>query len=258
MHNTGNHKARVWMNAGFTEGAANYTQIGIIGQHSNTMGAGSWIEVSAGGVTQLKSTHCGENYLGQEGLYEHFGLGETSFVDSLKIEWPSGIIDKYYSLDIGNDTEPRSLYTEGYSACPHVSNTVLCDSETVTVSATPFWEDAEVVWSYQETAPQDSGLDEIQPYEILLSESIEMTLTNSGFYKYTVSHQGTMLCESSFQITNELIGDLTGDGVIGSADMLVIIAEYGCLTNCSIDFNSNGSTDINDLLFLLAIFGESC
>ena len=258
VHNTGNHKARVWMNAGFTEDAANYTQIGIIGQHSNTMGAGSWIEVSAGGVTQLKSTHCGENYLGQEGLYEHFGLGETSFVDSLKIEWPSGIIDKYYSLDIGNDTEPRSLYTEGYSACPHVSNTVLCDSETVTISATPFWGAAEVVWSYQETAPQDSGLDEIQPYEILLSESIEMTLTNSGFYKYTVSHQGTMLCESSFQITNELIGDLTGDGVIGSADMLVIIAEYGCLTNCSIDFNSNGSTDINDLLFLLAIFGESC
>jgi hypothetical protein len=51
--------------------------------------------------------------------------------------------------------------------------------------------------------------------------------------------------------------DIDG-GVIGSADMLVIIAEYGCLTNCSIDFNSNGSTDINDLLFLLAIFGESC
>jgi hypothetical protein len=258
VHNVGNHTARIWMNSGFTSDPTNYIQIGLLGQLSNTVGVGSWIEVSAGGITQAKSTHCGENYLGQEGLYEHFGLGETSFVDSLKIEWPSGIIDKYYSLDIGNDTEPRALYTEGYSACPHVSNTVLCDSETVTVSATPFWEDAEVVWSYQETAPQDSGLDEIQPYEILLSESIEMTLTNSGFYKYTVSHQGTMLCESSFQITNELIGDLTGDGVIGSSDILVLISEFGCISNCSIDFNSNGSTDINDLIFMLAIFGESC
>ena len=258
VHNVGNHKARIWMNAGFSEDDANYIQIGLLGKLSNTLGVGSWIEVSSGGITQSKSTHCGENYLGQEGSYEHFGLGETSFIDSLKIEWPSGITDKYFDLDIGDDTEPRSFYTEGASACPHVSDNELCGTETITVAATPFWEGAEVVWSYQETAPQDSGLDEIQPYEIFLSESIEMTISNSGFYKYTVSHQGTNLCESSFQITNEFIGDLNGDGVIGSADILVIMSEYGCLTNCTIDFNSNGSTDINDLLFLLAIFGESC
>ena len=258
VHNIGNHKARVWMNAGFTDEPANYTQIGLTGQLSNSMGVGSWIAVSAGGITQSKITHCGENYLGQEGFYEHFGLGETSFVDSLKIQWPSGVTDKYYGLDIGVNTEPRALYTEGYSACPHVSDTTLCGPETVTVSATPFWEEAEVVWSYQETAPQDLGLDETQPYEIVLSESIEMTLTSSGFYKYTVSHQGTMLCESSFHITNEFIGDLTGDGVIGSSDILVLISEFGCISNCSIDFNANGSTDINDLIFLLSIFGESC
>ena len=258
VHNIGNHKARIWMNAGFTDDPANYTQIGLTGQLSNTMGVGSWIAVSAGGITQSKITHCGENYLGQEGFYEHFGLGETSFVDSLKIQWPSGVTDKYYGLDIGVNTEPRALYTEGYSACPHVSDTTLCGPETVTVSATPFWEEAEVVWSYQETAPQDLGLDETQPYEIVLSESIEMTLTSSGFYKYTVSHQGTMLCESSFHITNEFIGDLTGDGVIGSSDILMLISEFGCISNCDIDFNANGSTDINDLLFLLSIFGESC
>jgi hypothetical protein len=258
VHNVGNHTARIWMNSGVTSDPANYIQIGLLGQLSNTVGVGSWIEVSAGGITQAKSTHCGENYLGQEGLYEHFGLGETSFVDSLKIQWTSGITDKYYGLDIGINTEPRALYTEGYSACPHVSDTTLCGPETVTVSATPFWEAAEVVWSYQETAPQDLGLDETQPYEIVLSESIEMTLTSSGFYKYTVSHQGTMLCESSFHITNEFIGDLTGDGVIGSSDILMLISEFGCISNCDIDFNANGSTDINDLLFLLSIFGESC
>jgi len=258
VHNVGNHTARIWMNSGFTSDPANYIQIGLLGQLSNTVGVGSWTEVSAGGITQAKSTHCGENYLGQEGLYEHFGLGETSFIDSLKIEWPSGIIDKYFNLDVGNDTAPRRIYTEGYSACTDVSETILCGPETITVSATPFWEAAEVVWSYQETAPQDLGLDESLPYEIFLSESIEMTLTNAGYYKYTVSHQGTMLCESSFQIINEFVGDLTGDGVIGSADILVFISEYGCLTNCSTDFNSNGTTDVDDLLFLLLIFGDSC
>lgn len=258
VHNIGNHKARVWMNAGFTDEPANYIQIGLTGLSSNTTGIGSWIEVSAGGVTQSKSTHCGENYLGQEGLYEHFGLGETSYVDSLKIIWPSGIRDNYYGLDIGNNNDPRKLYTEGYSACPHVSDTILCGTETVTVSATPFWGSAEVVWSYQELDPQDMGLDPMQTLDILLSESIEMTLSNTGFYKYTVSHQGEFLCASSFHILNEFTGDLTGDGVIGSSDILVLISEFGCLSNCAIDFNANGSTDINDLLFLLALFGESC
>ena len=85
-----------------------------------------------------------------------------------------------------------------------------------------------------------------------------MTLSEEGFYKYTVSHQGTVLCESSFQIMQELIGDITGDGVVGSADVLVLISAYGCQTNCSIDFTSNGSTDVNDLLFLLMKFGDSC
>ena len=258
VHNIGNHKARIWMNAGFNDEPANYTQIGLKGQLSNTMGVGSWIEVSAGGITQTKSTYCGENYLGQEGLYEHFGLGETSFVDSLKIKWPSGIIDKHYALDIGNDTESRRFYTEGHSACQHVSDITLCGPETATVSATPFWEGAECVWSYQETAPQDMGIDSTQPLETLLSESIGMTLTNAGFYKYTVSHQGEFLCASSFQILNEFTGDLTGDGIIGSSDILALISDYGCLSNCAIDFNENGSTDINDLLILLALFGESC
>ena len=258
VHNVGNHKARVWMNSGFTDSPANYFQIGLLGQVSNTMGIGSWIEVSAAGVTQKRSTHCGEAYLGQEGLYEHFGLGDSSFVDSMNIVWPSGVIDKYFDLDIGSGIDPRSVFTEGYSACADIADIMLCSPETVTLAATPHWQDAEVVWSYQETEPQSFELIESQPYETFLSESLEMTLSEEGFYKYTVSHQGTVLCESSFQIMQELIGDITGDGVVGSADVLVLISAYGCQTNCSIDFTSNGSTDVNDLLFLLMKFGDSC
>jgi hypothetical protein len=258
VHNVGNHKARVWMNSGFTDSPPNYFQIGLLGQLSNTMGIGSWIEVSAAGVSQRRSTHCGEAYLGQEGLYEHFGLGDTSFVDSMQIEWPSGVIDKYFYLDIGNEIDQRSVFTEGYSACTDIANIILCGPESITLTATPYWEEAEVVWSYQETVPQGFELDQTQPYEIFLSQSLEMTLSDEGFYKYTVSHQGTMLCESSFQISQELIGDITGDGIIGSADILELISAYGCLIDCSIDFTSNGTTDVNDLLFLLINFGESC
>jgi hypothetical protein len=258
VHNTGNHKARVWMNSGFTDSPANYFQIGLLGKVSNTMGIGSWIEVSAAGVSQRRSTHCGENYLGQEGLYEHFGLGDTSFVDSMNIVWPSGVIDKYFDLDVGIGIDPRSVFTEGYSACTDISDILFCGPETVTLAATPYWQEAEVVWSYQETTPQAFELNESQPYDTFLSESLEMTLSEEGFYKYTVSHQGTVLCESSFQISQELIGDITGDGVVGSADVLVLISAYGCLIDCSIDFTSNGTTDVNDLLFLLMKFGESC
>ncbi len=258
VHNTGNHKARIWINSGFNEDPANYIQIGLLGQKSNKMGIGAWMEVSAGGITQVRGTHCGENYLGQEGFYEHFGLGETSFMDSMTIEWPSGVVDKYFGLDIGNDTEPRAIYTEGHSACSDFADTVLCGTETITVASTPFWEDAEVVWSYQETAPQEFEVDDLQSYEMYLSESMEITIASEGFYKYTVAHQGTLLCESSFHITQGLLGDLNVDGVIGSSDILELISNYGCTSDCFADINGDGTTEIHDLLLLLSKFGDSC
>ena len=43
-------------------------------------------------------TTCGENYLGQNSRWEHFGLGLATGIDSITVHWPSGVLDKYYNL----------------------------------------------------------------------------------------------------------------------------------------------------------------
>ena len=87
---------------------------------------------------------------------------------------------------------------------------------------------------------------------------MEITIASEGFYKYTVAHQGTLLCESSFHITQGLLGDLNVDGVIGSSDILELISNYGCTSDCFADINGDGTTEIHDLLLLLSKFGDSC
>jgi hypothetical protein len=143
--------------------------------------------------------------------------------------------------------QDRRVFVEGSSPCDGFENgdIVLCSGEIAEYEVETSWGEAEVVWSMEDVGVISVG-------------SNQISLNEPGNYLLTVLHQGTVLCESSFQITQELIGDITGDGVVGSADVLVLISAYGCQTNCSIDFTSNGSTDVNDLLFLLMTFGDSC
>ena len=44
----------------------------------------------------MRYTMCGENFLGQNSDYVHFGLGEHNVVDSLVVTWRSGITNTYY------------------------------------------------------------------------------------------------------------------------------------------------------------------
>ena len=52
--------------------------------------------------------------------------------------------------------------------------------------------------------------------------------------------------------------DIEPNGIIDVNDMLVFIANYGCIGSCIGDFNETGSVTISDLLSILAIFGSYC
>ena len=53
-------------------------------------------------------------------------------------------------------------------------------------------------------------------------------------------------------------GDLNGDGSITVADLLAVLADFGCTEACSSDIDGDGSVTVSDLLTLLAVFGEIC
>ena len=52
--------------------------------------------------------------------------------------------------------------------------------------------------------------------------------------------------------------DVNGDGVISVADILAVLAEFGCTTGCEADVDGDGNVIVSDLLSLLAAFGQDC
>ena len=52
--------------------------------------------------------------------------------------------------------------------------------------------------------------------------------------------------------------DVNGDGVISVPDILVLLAEFGCVSGCSADINGDDATNVQDLLLLLSVFGSAC
>jgi hypothetical protein len=52
--------------------------------------------------------------------------------------------------------------------------------------------------------------------------------------------------------------DLNQDGQITVADILQLLADFGCTSNCEADLNEDGATNVNDILQILAAFGSVC
>jgi hypothetical protein len=52
--------------------------------------------------------------------------------------------------------------------------------------------------------------------------------------------------------------DLNQDGSVTVADVLSVLAEFGCASECSVDVDGNGSVNVSDVLALLAAFGSDC
>ena len=52
--------------------------------------------------------------------------------------------------------------------------------------------------------------------------------------------------------------DLNNDGQITVADILELLADFGCTSECGADLNGDGATNVNDILQILAAFGTDC
>ena len=52
--------------------------------------------------------------------------------------------------------------------------------------------------------------------------------------------------------------DLNGDGATTVADILIVLSEFNCLSNCTADVDDDGAVTVTDVLALLAAFGQSC
>lgn len=53
--------------------------------------------------------------------------------------------------------------------------------------------------------------------------------------------------------------DLSGDGVVGAADLIVFLGDFGCMTDCGdTDLDGDGLVGVSDLVVLLGEIGSFC
>jgi hypothetical protein len=71
---------------------SHWIQLDLVGVQSNRSAIDARVEIVAGGVRQLRRVDGGGGYNSQNTLRIHFGLGAATVIDTLRIRWPSGIV----------------------------------------------------------------------------------------------------------------------------------------------------------------------
>jgi Tol biopolymer transport system component len=92
--NVNNYNNTLYENQG---NANHWLQIRLEGKLSNRSGIGAKIRLrailSGTPVWQMREISAKNGFMSQGELIAHFGLGDATFVDSVMVEWPSGIVD---------------------------------------------------------------------------------------------------------------------------------------------------------------------
>ena len=68
-----------------------WIRLRLVGTRSNRDGIGAWLTLTANGVTQRRQVMPTRSYLSQVELPVTFGLGPTTQIERLRIEWPDGM-----------------------------------------------------------------------------------------------------------------------------------------------------------------------
>ncbi|BAN36780.1 hypothetical protein SCD_n02981 [Sulfuricella denitrificans skB26] len=74
--------------------ANHWLEIDLEGTASNRDGIGARVNVTAGGVTQVRIQDGGIHHRGQNHSRLHFGLGKNTQVEKVSIQWPSGTVQE--------------------------------------------------------------------------------------------------------------------------------------------------------------------
>ena len=69
-----------------------WLQIKLIGTRSNRDGIGAKVRVQTENRTQVREVTCGGSYASDSAHTRHFGLGDATTVQTVKVTWPSGHI----------------------------------------------------------------------------------------------------------------------------------------------------------------------
>ena len=80
--------------------AGHWISLKLVGTRSNRNAVGAKVWLKAGGLTQIDEVHSGDSYISHSDWRLHFGLGSTTRVSEVMIQWPNGTTEKLTNLPI--------------------------------------------------------------------------------------------------------------------------------------------------------------
>ena len=75
-----------------------YLQVSLRGTRSNSLGVGARLIAEVGGHRLVREMFPANTYMSQQPCEIHFGLGDATQVDRLRIRWPSGLVQELTDL----------------------------------------------------------------------------------------------------------------------------------------------------------------
>jgi hypothetical protein len=101
-----NDSATLFRNDGGNQ--LNYVNVRLRSIAPNTRAVGARVYLSAGGITQLREIHNGNNYVSQNPAEQHFGLGNETMIDTIRVVWTDG------SESVRSNVQPYQRITVNY------------------------------------------------------------------------------------------------------------------------------------------------
>ena len=80
----------------------NYLKINPIGVESNKNGIGARVTIESSMGAQIRDIKSGDGFGNMSMLTAHFGIGQDEIVESITINWPSGIVTTLYDVYANN------------------------------------------------------------------------------------------------------------------------------------------------------------
>jgi len=75
-----------------------WIQLRLEGSKSNRSAIGATVRIEAGGAVQTQSVLSQSSYVSQNDFRLHFGLGDATRVDRIKVHWPSGAVQEFKNV----------------------------------------------------------------------------------------------------------------------------------------------------------------
>jgi hypothetical protein len=139
-----------WMNT--TGNVNHFVTLNLIGTSSNMGALGARAKIYGEWGVQLREVHAGESYGTCNTANLHFGTGTATVIDSIVVQWPSGMsttilnpaIDQFITIRENECVTPNLTISNN-------GGTVICPGESVTLTACAVPADYSYLWSNGET-----------------------------------------------------------------------------------------------------------